>query len=202
MQLPCDMQQYGTFLKNAPIIEKNQGEGFELFWGKARVYADHPEKVLVPVNDQKTHLATQLKPLLEQAGSEVIMFSPYFVPGRVGVDFLLKLVVKGVSVTVITNSLASTDVSIVHAGYRRYRKELLKGGVRLIEMKPILNDRNRKVTGSRQASLHTKTYIIDRQLLFVGSLNLDPRSTLLNTELGIVYKSKAVSSHSNEIRYS
>ena len=185
-------QVYGSHLKSAPIIEKLEKGELELFWGDAQVYADQPEKLLLPLSDKNTHLTPQLKPLIESAKTEFVMFSPYFVPGNDGVAFLQRLVDRGVSVTVVTNSLASTDVAIVHAGYSRYREKLLKAGVRLIEMKPIQKRPGRSLSGSKRASLHAKTYIVDRHLMFVGSLNLDPRSVLLNTELGVVYDSKAL----------
>ena len=103
------------------------------------------------------------------------------------------LVKRGVRVTVLTNSLAATDVGAVHAGYQRYRKALLEAGVRLYELKPeaIEHEREKRgggITGSR-ASLHAKTFIFDRRAVFIGSLNLDPRSIQLNTEIGLVCES-------------
>jgi putative cardiolipin synthase len=109
------------------------------------------------------------------------------------VAWLGKLVKRGVRVTVLTNSLAATDVGAVHAGYQRYRKALLEAGVRLYELKPeaIEHEREKRgggITGSR-ASLHAKTFVFDRRAVFIGSLNLDPRSIQLNTEIGLVCES-------------
>jgi putative cardiolipin synthase len=93
-----------------------------------------------------------------------------------------------VRVAVLTNSLAATDVVGVHAGYAKYRKALLEGGVEVYEMKRIAGrelDRQRiSWTGSSKASLHTKTVVVDRRWAFVGSMNLDPRSVNINTEMG------------------
>jgi len=103
-----------------------------------------------------------------------------------------------VRVTVLTNSLASTDVPAVHAGYTRYRDTLVDAGVRLYELKPEFSDamlasRNRgRVKGGSRASLHAKTFLFDRQAMFIGSLNLDPRSIQINTEIGIVCESAAM----------
>jgi cardiolipin synthase C len=97
-----------------------------------------------------------------------------------------------VKVRVLTNSLAATDVAPVHAGYAKYREELLRGGVRLYELKrsdkqsePEKPDRG----GSSDASLHAKTFAVDRGRIYVGSFNLDPRSARLNTEMGVVVES-------------
>ena len=95
-------------------------------------------------------------------------------------------------ITILTNSFAGNDVAIVHSGYAKYRKDLLRLGVELYELKPSLaaaSDTEQKSFGSSGASLHAKTFIIDREQTFVGSLNLDPRSLDLNTELGIIVES-------------
>jgi len=110
---------------------------------------------------------------------------------------LTALVQKGVRVTVLTNSLAATDVGAVHAGYKQYRQALVDGGVRLYELKPEAIEygrskgKNRQISGSR-ASLHAKTFVFDRRAVFIGSLNLDPRSVQLNTEIGVVCENEAM----------
>ena len=100
---------------------------------------------------------------------------------------------RGLRVVVLTNSLAATDVAAVHTGYARYRRDLLRGGVELYEMKRKVGSETGQqkisVTGSSGASLHTKAMIIDRRWVFVGSMNLDPRSANLNTEMGILVDS-------------
>jgi putative cardiolipin synthase len=123
-----------------------------------------------------------------------LIVSPYFVPGDAGVAWLSGLVTQGVQVTVLTNSLAASDVSAVHAGYKRYRKALVAAGVRLYELRPdaapggLRKAAKGSLSGSR-ASLHAKTFIFDRRAVFIGSLNLDPRSVGLNTEIGVVCQS-------------
>jgi len=95
---------------------------------------------------------------------------------------------------VVTNSLSSTDVSPVHAGYSRSRKALLEAGVELWEIRddPIRRDRQRRGLGHSASSLHTKAFAIDRRYLFVGSFNFDPRSVNINTEMGIVVDSPSI----------
>jgi putative cardiolipin synthase len=93
---------------------------------------------------------------------------------------------------VLTNSLASTDVPVVHAGYARLRYRLLAAGVELYEMRPtgsLATARNWQVGASSGASLHTKAILIDRRQVIVGSMNLDPRSRLYNTEIALLLES-------------
>ncbi|WP_020580819.1 phospholipase D family protein [Endozoicomonas elysicola] len=182
-------QKYIKRLKQASLVEHIASGEMRWYWGDVSVYADAPEKILAPVSDRSTHLTPQLFPYIDSAARELVMFSPYLVPGKEGVTFFSDLVKRGVKVVLITNSLASTDVAVVHAGYSKYRKDLLEAGVRLIEVKPhaAKGEIHKTITGSSRASLHAKTFIIDRRYLFVGSLNLDPRSALLNTEIGAIY---------------
>ena len=132
-----------------------------------------------------------LNPHLKNVERELILISPYFVPRGRGVESLVNMVKEGVSVAVITNSYTSTDSGLVHAGYSRYRRALLAGGVRLYELKASARkDRPEgSVAFDSQASLHTKVFILDRESMFIGSLNLDPRSLDINTEMGIMFHS-------------
>ena len=81
----------------------------------------------------------------------------------------------------------------MHAGYAKRRLDLLRAGVRLFELKRSAGDAAPTATrgsgGSSSASLHAKTFAIDRARVFVGSFNFDPRSALLNTEMGLLIES-------------
>ena len=102
---------------------------------------------------------------------------------------LRDLTANNVKVTVLTNSLRATDVAAVHSGYARYRKDLLNAGVELYEVKPDFAPpkiRDKGLTGSSATSLHAKTFVVDGKRVFIGSLNFDPRSARLNTEMGMV----------------
>jgi putative cardiolipin synthase len=99
---------------------------------------------------------------------------------------------RGVEVIVLTNSLSATDVSAVHAGYQRYRRELLDDGVKLYELKADPLQRRKGDGGGSRASLHAKTFVFDRKAVFIGSMNLDPRSVQLNTEIGVLCESAAL----------
>jgi len=166
-------------------------DGF--YWGKADLLYDDPSKITRAPEDTEGHLVPQFADLKSQIKDDLLIVSPYFVPGGPGVAWLRGLVKRGVRVTVLTNSLAATDVGAVHAGYQHYREGLLEAGVRLYEVKPdaIESERAKReggITGSR-ASLHAKTFVFDRRAVFIGSLNLDPRSIQLNTEIGLVCES-------------
>jgi putative cardiolipin synthase len=114
------------------------------------------------------------------------------VPGEAGTEALSALVKRGVRVRVLTNSLASTDVKSVQSGYVKHRETLLRAGVQLLELKPDAGSIERRageIGRGSKAGLHAKTYTVDGRAIFVGSFNLDPRSTKLNTEMGLVIDS-------------
>lgn len=128
---------------------------------------------------------------VDEAASEVVLISPYFVPGKEGARLLLEQVEAGREVRILTNSLAANDVAAVHGGYSRYRKPLLEGGIALWELKPERvadtgEDSGISLFGSSGGSLHSKAAVIDNRVAFVGSFNLDPRSVSLNCEQGLL----------------
>jgi putative cardiolipin synthase len=164
-----------------------------LDWARAQLLADVPGKIMQTPETTSTLPYDRLRELAGQAVEELILVSPYFVPGEQGVAALREIRNRNVKVRVLTNSLASSDVAAVHAGYSRYRVALLAMGVELHELKPIVpagRRRKRRVMfGSARASLHAKTYVFDRKRIVIGSMNLDPRSMYLNTELGLLIES-------------
>jgi putative cardiolipin synthase len=133
---------------------------------------------------------------IRAASREVLLISPYFVPGLGGTAALRALASQGANVEVLTNSLSATDVAVVHSGYAKYRKPLLESGVHIYELKstvPIEEERSHGFrVGSSRASLHTKAAIIDGERVFVGSFNIDPRSAELNCEMGVWIRSRAL----------
>ena len=134
--------------------------------------------------------------MIEEAQNEALLISPYFVPREAGVKMFARMRDRGVTVRILTNSLASNDVPIAHGGYARYRKDLLRLGVDLFEVRPAPGEREKKdhtqVGGSSGAALHAKTFILDRKVLFVGTLNLDPRSVWSDTQNGIAVRSETL----------
>ncbi len=172
-----------------------------LVWGKTPLVCDQPEKVVTDPSETTTHLLPVVRSVVDQTTNELVVVSPYFIPGPKGVAFFKSLRKRGVRVVILSNSLAATDVTAVHAAYRRYREELLCAGVEMWEIKP-----NTQIRGSIQegqvsikrdgkpsrSSLHAKSFVFDHQTMFVGSLNLDPRSTVLNTEMGLIIEIPAL----------
>jgi len=185
---------YAERLRGSDLVQAAASGELALLWARAHAVADLPAKIEARGDEvAATLLTTRMGPLLPDARSELLIVSPYFVPRASGVERLTALAVRGVRVRILTNSLAATDVAAVHAGYAPCRRALLAGGVELFELRPssgaLIERHHRGLFGSSQASLHAKTFTIDRRTVFVGSLNLDPRSVVLNTEQGLVVDS-------------
>jgi len=180
-------QALSDTLPNGPSADK---KGY-WFWGPAKFIADSPDKA-DPARDGDTRLiAPQLRPMLDGAKTEALLISPYFIPGENGVKYLADMARRGVTVKVLTNALAATDEPEVHAGYAHYRIPLLEAGIDLFELrpapgKPPPTDAHGTSGGE---SLHAKSMIVDKHMVFVGSMNLDPRSRKLNTEMGVIVDS-------------
>ncbi len=173
---------------DSPILAELKASDEALIPGQARVISDPPEKLQNRKDAGLDLLKTQLKEALEGAEHEIQIITPYFVPGKKGVEFLTGLRERGIRVSVLTNSLASNNHAHVHGGYAHRREPLLKAGVRLYEVKydsgPI-NDAGENLG----LTLHVKMFLIDRKTIFFGSLNYDPRSLVLNSEMGVLLDS-------------
>ena len=184
--------EYLRELRTSDLANKIRNHRVEFRWGNGVVVFDQPEKLLHDFSKTEYHLFPMLRPYLEAISKDLVIFSPYFVPGENGTAFLTDLSRRGVRVRILTNSLASNDVGIVHAGYIKYRRKLLRGGVELYELNKKLTRDERKAKegggGSSKASLHAKSFVFDRQQVFIGSLNLDPRAVRHNTEIGVIMK--------------
>lgn len=171
---------------------------FRWCWAPAQLIADDPGKANPNDLEKGPRIGEKLAKIITTANKEVLLISPYFVPRPQGVEMFADLTKRGVAVKILTNSLASTDVSLVHAGYARYRLPLLDAGVQLYELCPLSSvssaKKKRFFRGKRTAiSLHAKAFVIDRQTAFIGSMNIDPRSELLNTEMGVLVHSPELS---------
>jgi len=190
---------YADTVRDTEFARHLRSRNVSYFWGGATIVDDHPDKITTPAAKIETHLAPQLRDVVGKTKRELFLVSPYFVPGKQGVDLLASVHQRGVRVVVITNSLASTDGVMVHSKYQLYRKSLLEAGVELYEIKPTagaLHERRagsfRGPGGSGSASLHAKTFAFDRRIGFIGSYNLDPRSSKLNTEMGVLFNCPAL----------
>jgi putative cardiolipin synthase len=192
-----EQQEGSTYLqalRNSDMATRLRNDQLAFDWGDSQVLADDPAKLRAARDQTQLHLITQLADYFDEITTELIIYSPYFVPGREGVEYFRELRARGVRVRILTNSLASTDVTAVHAGYAKYRKYLLQAGVELYEVDAALTPEQRRARkkatgGSSSASLHAKSFVLDRERVFIGSLNLDPRSVVENTEIGIMVES-------------
>lgn len=185
--------EYARKLEREDGIEALVHEPF--VWSKdVRVVADDPRKAL-GAGSTASHVLDSMVDEIRSASREVLLVSPYFVPGVGGTAALRSLASQGANVEVLTNSLSATDVAIVHSGYMKYREPLLEGGVHLYELKSAAPAEERSTgfhVGSSRASLHTKAAVIDGERVFVGSFNIDPRSAELNCEMGVWIRSKTL----------
>jgi putative cardiolipin synthase len=177
---------YATAVNSLFLDDLIQGR-IEPYVSPVTVVTDHPEKIENPVGDEHRILVSELSRLIGEAEKELLIVTPYFVPRENGVEFLRAIRAKGVRVVVITNSLASTNHVIVHSGYAPYRRALLEAGVELYEVKAdsLANRGAAAPATAERLTLHTKAFVVDREVLFVGSLNVDPRSIDINTEMGL-----------------
>src|SRR5690554_1424990 len=163
-------------------------------WTQATLVSDSPAKGQGALPREKLLGGHLLKAVgnIEERFDGV---SPYFVPGKEGVEAFTTLKQRGVNLRMLTNSLEATDVVAVHAGYAKRRKKLLAGGVELFELRRQVESADEVSSklgpfGSSGASLHAKTFAVDGKRIFVGSFNFDPRSARLNTEMGLLIDSE------------
>lgn len=186
----AEQSRYVQHLNGTTAAEALLDSGFE--WSSdVRVVADDPRKALQAHAPEYARVLDCMASEILATQRELLLISPYFVPGIGGTAVLRSLALQRAEVAVLTNSLAATDVAAVHGAYARYRHPLLDAGVRLFEMKhsPRLEEGHRLRLGSARASLHSKAAVIDGERVFVGSFNIDPRSARLNCEMGVWIRS-------------
>jgi cardiolipin synthase C len=186
-------------LGQPPVSRQLDDAHIALLGGRAQVLSDHPEKPLqgAPGGELMSSSVTHgVYQAMAQARHSVLASSPYFVPGRSGLDLLMGMRQRGVQVRVLTNSLASTDEPLVHLAYARYRERLLSAGVQLFELSQhrVKDNMRMFLFGASLGRLHAKTVVVDDRVSYVGSMNLDPRSATLNTEFGALIDSPALAS--------
>ncbi|WP_232221279.1 phospholipase D family protein [Pseudidiomarina salinarum] len=186
--------KYLEAIEEAQFFEKLVDHKLELTWAPTTMLSDDPRKALGEAPDGG-HLYPKLENVILQADQHLYLVTPYLVPTKSGVKVLTQLAERGVDIKILTNSLAATDLAIVHAGYIKWRKELLGAGIKIYELRPTemqLTDEAEPAGNfslSAGSSLHAKTTAIDGEQLFIGSFNFDPRSANLNTELGFIIES-------------
>jgi len=182
--------EYASALRGDNAVQRLIQGDWSLEWtDDYRFVSDDPDKVFRDPSPGVSNVLAALVPALDAAEDSIRIVSPYFVPGPGGTDYLVGHGGRIADVRILTNSLAANDVVAVHGGYSKYRADLLRGGVQLWELKPVPGV-DASWFGSSGASLHTKALSMDGNRLFVGSYNLDPRSTSLNCEQGVLVRSE------------
>jgi putative cardiolipin synthase len=189
-------QAYEQALRESALAQQLRDGQISFTAVVVRVLADDPAKIERPSADRSKNLVPQLMPELAGLRDQLVLVSPYFVPGDGGVESLRRLRERGIRVRVVTNSLASTDEVAVYAGYAKYQRALLEAGIELYEFSPtaVREGSGRKRprpeeppdSDRSRAALHAKVLIFDCRTFFVGSMNLDPRSAFTNTEIGLM----------------
>ena len=193
---------YAQALRESTLAQELRAGRITFTAATIRVLADDPAKVERPDEDRSKNLQPQLLPEFAGLRNQLVLVSPYFVPGEKGVESLRRLRERGVRVRVLTNSLASTDEVAAYAGYAKYQRALLEAGIELYEFSPTAvregsGKRRPKAddephgSGRSRAALHAKVLIFDCRTFFVGSMNLDPRSAFTNTEIGLMVDAPA-----------
>ncbi|WP_437610653.1 phospholipase D family protein [Erwinia sp. V71] len=189
------VQRYLQRLQSSSFVTQLESGELTLIWATTRLLSDDPRKGLGRAR-ASTMLPQRMLEVIGTPQQQFDIISAYFVPTRAGVAQLVALKRRGVNIAILTNSLAANDVSIVHAGYAKWRKKLLRRGIALYEMKPGSDSpeasHDRGLTGHSGSSLHAKTFSVDNQKVFIGSFNFDPRSAMLNTEMGFVIDSETL----------
>jgi len=191
---------YAKTLRATDLGRLLRAGGLPLAAARASALYDDPPKPQSGADGTESRILSVLRGAIEAAQREVILISPYFIPSERGMGVLCGLASRRVRVRVLTNSLASTDVPVVHAGYARYRSRLLACGVQLYERRP--GDDSKQTARARLssgASLHAKAVVVDRKWALLGSMNLDPRSRLSNTEVAVSVESAALGAQLGEL---
>ena len=156
--------QHFKNLQQSDLVQKIIDRNIPFIWADAQVFYDHPEKIDEDTTDTSSHFGLRVIEYSETAKKEILITSPYLVPGEKGLRWLQEKCEKGVNIKILTNSLSTTDVIAVHAGYRRYRKILVNCGIDLFEFKTTaqsMRDKTKNLMkGASRSSLHAKYMVI------------------------------------------
>ena len=186
---PTDVLGYG------PIGAELDRGRIDLVTGVGFVYFDLPSKITSDDTEGLSSVSFDVASLMHAARSSLVICTPYFIPGERGMELINQDRARGVKINVLTNSLSSTDTPITYIGYTHYRRAILAAGVDLYELsgKPFMRLKGFGEFRSSGGGLHAKQAVIDGTTVYIGSMNLDPRSRDDNTEIGVVVESPQLS---------
>jgi len=190
-----EVHRYNTIISFTQREFKNKN--FDFCWGHGQFLADPPNKVEMSMRQKETYLSKiiiAVNKLWRQTTHSAYVSAAYFVPGPGGIDTMLKEEKSGVHVTIVTNSLSSTNAPTVYAKWEKYRTKLLQGGIDIYEFmlgekNPRKNVHDRERKRSCFSVMHSKTIVFDDHVSWIGSFNLDPRSAYYNTENVAIFES-------------
>ena len=195
MDSTADIRRYNTVISMAQRDYKQRK--FDFSWGHGKFLADPPQKVEMSMAQKESYrgeIVRALQHLWNKTTKSVYMSAAYFVPGQGGLEHMLREENSGVHITIVTNSLSSTNAPTVYAKWEKYRRKLIESGADVYEfmtsaenLRGKTHDRERKQ--SSFSVLHSKTMVFDDNISWIGSFNLDPRSAYYNTENVAIFES-------------
>ena len=193
---PDDAEKYNSLI--SLTMREFKSKNFDFSWGRGRFLVDPPEKVEMTMAEKESYrgeIITALQELWDRTQHTVYMSAAYFVPGQGGLEHMLREEKSGVHMTIVTNSLASTNAPTVYAKWEKYRRQLIESGADVYEfmlsaenLRGRIHDRERKQ--SAFSVMHSKTIVFDDDIAWIGSFNLDPRSAYYNTENVAIFESR------------
>lgn len=181
-RIPLDREDWSAALERA-VANMHAGE--------SRVHSDSPDHGAVT-----HHMPAAISELMGTAKHELLITNAYIIPDDKMIQRLRDLTSRGVTVRILTNSLASHDVPAVNSHYKKWRRQLIEAGVELHEMRHDAEEQgllaDTPPTVAEFMGLHVKAMVVDRERVFIGSMNLDPRSATINSEMGVVVESQGL----------
>jgi len=148
--------------------------------------------------------AAKIFGFMDLAQEELLITNAYIIPGQAGIDFIRSLTDRGVTVKILTNSLASHDVPAVNSHYKDWRDDFISAGAELFELRAdaaIQSIVDVPPVEGGFVGLHTKAVVVDRKTVFIGSMNFDPRSININTEAGAFVTSTSLAEELARVMY-
>ena len=194
-QVKADGMDYSTRIASGEPLAGILSGKLPLIWARAQLVYDSPDKKSVDKGEMVGRLMHKpVAAAVADVQSELLMISPYLIPGDEGMQLFADLRKRNVTVRILTSSLEATTVILAQAGYMKYRVPLLEMGAELYEIRSLLGDsrgsgQTANISRFGNYSLHAKLFVLDRERLFVGSMNFDQRSMHLNTEIGLIIDS-------------
>lgn len=189
-----NLNKYNTIISWA--VREFKMKNFDFCWGHGRFIADPPEKVEMPMDKKEKYrgeILIALNKLWRETKHSAYVSAAYFVPGLGGTETMCAGKKSGVHITLVTNSLASTNAPTVYGKWENYRAELISAGIDVYEF--MLSAENLRVKfhyrerkKSKFSVMHSKMMVFDDKISWIGSFNLDPRSAYYNTENVVIFE--------------